>query len=113
MAEVMTHIHLTDSAIEELKKIRVAEGFTEDKPVRIGVKGGGCSGLSYVMEFDEQREFDEVYEFAGLPVVVDQRQLIYIMGMEVDYQYGLNDRGFIFRNPNASTTCGCGTSFSA
>lgn len=113
MAEVMTNINLTEKAAEELKSIIQEENQPEGRPLRIGVKGGGCSGLSYVLEFDDQTENDEVYEFHGLHVVVDKRQLIYIMGMEVDYEYGLNDRGFIFRNPNASSTCGCGTSFSA
>ncbi len=113
MAEVITNIRLTDKAIAELKSIMAEEKRAADQPLRVGVKGGGCSGLSYILEFDEKKEFDEEYTFQGLRVVIDQRQMIYVTGMEVDYEYGLNDRGFVFRNPNASSTCGCGTSFSA
>ena len=113
MAEVITNIRLTDKAIAELKSILAEENKSADHPLRVGVKGGGCSGLSYILEFDEKKEFDEEFNFQGLRVVIDQRQMIYVTGMEVDYEYGLNDRGFVFRNPNASSTCGCGTSFSA
>lgn len=112
MSEVKTPtLSMSESAIKALKELIVTEGLSEDKVLRVGVKGGGCSGLTYILDFDEQKEFDEVYYFDGLKVVADQRHLIYLMGTEVDYEYGLNDRGFVFRNPNASETCGCGTSF--
>lgn len=113
MAEVMNSVILTSKAVKELKSILIEEKRTEDQPLRIGVKGGGCSGMSYILEFDEKKEFDEEFDFEGLRVVVDQRQMMYIYGIEIDYEYGLNDRGFIFNNPNATSTCGCGTSFSA
>jgi len=105
-------ISLTATAIEELKLLSQKEEAL-DKGLRIGVKGGGCSGLSYVLEFDAKNDLDTVYEIDGLQVLVDPRHVLYIQGMEVDFQSGLNDRGFIFNNPNAESTCGCGTSFSA
>jgi iron-sulfur cluster assembly protein len=104
-------VSLTPSAIEELKNIRIQENIPAEKLLRIGAKGGGCSGLTYVLDFDEKQTFDEEYEVDGLKLIVDQRHALYLQGMEVDYQNGLNDRGFIFNNPNASSTCGCGTSF--
>jgi iron-sulfur cluster assembly protein len=110
MTETITPtIKLTESAIKELLILSAKEN---NKPIRVGVKGGGCSGLSYVLEFDDRNDFDEEFVVDGLRVVVDKRHAMYLMGMEVDYQFGLNDRGFIFRNPNATNTCGCGTSFS-
>ncbi|MEL6133849.1 MAG: iron-sulfur cluster assembly accessory protein, partial [Bacteroidota bacterium] len=76
------------------------------------VKGGGCSGLSYILEYDVQGEKDDVFEIEGITVVMDKRHALYVMGMEVDFKHGLNDRGFIFNNPNAKESCGCGVSFS-
>jgi iron-sulfur cluster assembly accessory protein len=105
-------VTITPSAIAELMRIRQQEGSQPDQVVRVGVKGGGCSGLSYVLEFDQANDFDLSFEAEGLTFVLDQRHALYVNGMEVDYQNGLNDRGFIFRNPNAKESCGCGTSFS-
>ena len=105
-------ISLTESAIKELLSIRENDNLSEDKVLRVGAKGGGCSGLSYVLDFDEKKEFDDEYMISGLRVVVDKRHALYVSGMIVDYQYGLNDRGFTFTNPNAKDSCGCGTSFS-
>ncbi len=105
-------ILITDRALAELKRIREAENIPADKGLRVGVKGGGCSGMTYVLDFDVKNEFDEEYDFGGLPVLLDQRHALYVMGMEVDFEHGLNDRGFIFKNPNAKESCGCGTSFS-
>jgi iron-sulfur cluster assembly protein len=105
-------ITFTSSAIEELKNILHEEQIPADQVLRVGVKGGGCSGLSYVLEFDQRGEFDQEFDIEGLTVVLDQRHALYVNGMEVDYQGGLNDRGFIFLNPNAKSSCGCGTSFS-
>ncbi|MEL6670819.1 MAG: iron-sulfur cluster assembly accessory protein [Bacteroidota bacterium] len=114
MAEVFTpSVGLTDRALAEIKAIRERDNIPAEKPLRIGVKGGGCSGLSYVLDFDEKGEFDSEFEIGGVQVIMDQRHALYVAGMEVDYEQGLNDRGFIFHNPNASETCGCGTSFSA
>lgn len=105
-------INFTDSAINELKAIREREAVSTDRVLRVGVKGGGCSGLSYVLEFDEAGEMDEYFEVEGVTIVLDPRHALYVSGMEVDYQRGLNDRGFIFNNPNAKSSCGCGESFS-
>ena len=104
-------ISLTENAVKELRSIREKDNISGDKVLRVGAKGGGCSGLSYVLEFDEKKEFDDEYEISGIRVVVDKRHALYVAGMIVDYQHGLNDRGFIFQNPNAKESCGCGTSF--
>lgn len=87
------------------------EGFDQRKYLRVGVKGGGCSGLTYVMGFDDRTDGDEVYETDGVSFVMNKAHEIYLMGMEIDWHGGLNSRGFTFTNPNASKTCGCGTSF--
>ncbi|MEL6626704.1 MAG: iron-sulfur cluster assembly accessory protein [Bacteroidota bacterium] len=113
MAEVQTPlVTFTPSAITELKDIQQKEQLTKDKVVRVGVKGGGCSGLSYILEYDVKGEQDDVFQIEGITVVMDKRHALYVMGMEVDYKRGLNDRGFIFNNPNAKESCGCGVSFS-
>lgn len=106
-------VSITNGAAEELKNILKEENVAENKYLRLGVKGGGCSGLSYILEFEDKTPFDDEYVLNGVPVIIDKRQMLYLVGMELDYQYGLNNRGFIFNNPNAKTTCGCGTSFSA
>lgn len=108
---VQSPVKLTDGAVRELNKLMADPGFDAGQYLRIGVKGGGCSGLSYVLGFDQKEEDDEVHEIAGIPVVMKKAHGIYLFGMEVDFQDGLNARGFIFKNPNASSTCGCGTSF--
>jgi len=105
-------IQITPSALKELKAIQVAENFPMDKPLRVGVKGGGCSGLTYVLNFDEKQDLDDEWVIDGIRVVMDKRHAMYVYGMEVDFQRGLNDRGFVFNNPNAKDSCGCGTSFS-
>jgi iron-sulfur cluster assembly protein len=79
--------------------------------LRVGVKGGGCSGLSYILGFDKKKESDTVYAFDDLTFVMEQAHEMYLYGMEIDWQGGLNSRGFTFQNPNASATCGCGSSF--
>ncbi|WP_119079297.1 HesB/IscA family protein [Chitinophaga alhagiae] len=104
-------IKLTTGAIQELQRLRSEEGFDQSQYLRIGVKGGGCSGLSYVLGFDAKMEDDEVYEIEGIPVVMKKAHGIYLLGMEVDFAQGLNARGFTFTNPNATSSCGCGTSF--
>lgn len=100
-------------AVEELKAIRERENRSEDEYLRVGVKGGGCSGMTYVLNFDEKTDWDLVFDFDGVKVVMDKRHETYLEGMRVEYNDGLNARGFSFENPNAKTTCGCGTSFSA
>jgi len=88
-----------------------AEGFDTTQKLRIGVKGGGCSGLSYILGFDSKKENDQEYEVDGVSYLMDRSHEMYLYGMEVDWEEGLNNRGFTFRNPNASSTCGCGSSF--
>ena len=103
-------VTLTSSAKEELARLFGAN-TDASKMLRIGVKGGGCSGLSYILEMDEKKERDEVYEIEGLPCLIDPAHQLYLFGMEIDWKTGLDARGFVFNNPNASSTCGCGTSF--
>ncbi|MDX1907736.1 MAG: iron-sulfur cluster assembly accessory protein [Bacteroidia bacterium] len=110
---IMSPVTLTGRAAAELQKIRVQENTSPDKYLRIGVTGGGCAGLSYVLGFEEKTPQDDIFLLEGIEVVVDRRHALYIHGMEVDYQSGLNDRGFVFNNPQAKSSCGCGTSFSA
>ena len=104
-------VKLTQSAINEVKRLMSEEGFAEGQYLRIGVKGGGCSGLSYVLGFDKKEDDDEVHDIDGVPAIMKMAHGIYLFGMEVDFEDGLNARGFVFKNPNASSTCGCGSSF--
>lgn len=104
-------VSFTVSAKEEIKRLMAETGFDASQSLRVGVKGGGCSGMTYVLGFDAKTEKDESFEIDGIPVVMEKAHGIYLMGMEVDWQGGLNSRGFTFNNPNASKTCGCGTSF--
>lgn len=101
----------SQAAIQALKDILAKEPLESGKQLRIGVKGGGCSGMSYVLEPDTATEFDEQYELEGLPLLFDKRHMLYLVNMHVDYNDGLNARGFVFQNPNATDTCGCGVSF--
>jgi iron-sulfur cluster assembly protein len=106
-------VQFTESALNALRTIRSTENIDPSHKLRVGVKGGGCSGMSYVLEFDAPTEADEHFELGGVPIVMDKRHALYVAGMIVDFQDGLNARGFVFQNPNAKTTCGCGTSFAA
>jgi len=106
-------ISLTETAVKELKKIMEEQNISNEHGLRIGVKGGGCSGFSYSMGFDVQKEKDQVFTINGIRVFMEKAHGIYLLGMEIDWVDGLNNRGFSFNNPNASDTCGCGTSFSA
>lgn len=104
-------VTLTDGAIFEIKKLMSKEGFDSSQLLRIGVKGGGCSGMSYIMGFDHPAENDHRFEIEGIPCIMNKAHEMYLYGMQIDWQDGLNNRGFVFKNPNASTTCGCGSSF--
>ena len=106
-------IIITSDAITQLKRIRNEQNVPEDHGLRVGVKGGGCSGFSYILGFDTQKEKDEVHTIEGMTVFMEKSHAIYLLGIEIGWLEGLNNRGFSFNNPNASDTCGCGTSFSA
>ena len=110
---VLSPIRLTTGAIIQLQRIRNEQAIPEHYGLRVGVKGGGCSGFSYLLGFDEPKEQDSIYEFDGIRILMDKAHALYLLGMEVDWLEGLNNRGFVFNNPNAKETCGCGTSFSA
>jgi iron-sulfur cluster assembly protein len=107
-----TPVQFTAGAVTEIKRLMAEDGFDTSQKLRVGVKGGGCSGLSYVLGFDQQTEEDETFEYEGVPCIMNKSHQLYLFGMEIDWQGGLNSRGFTFTNPNASKTCGCGTSFS-
>ncbi|MGB4845123.1 MAG: iron-sulfur cluster assembly accessory protein [Ferruginibacter sp.] len=104
-------VTLTDTAKAEIKRLMHEEGFDSNQLLRIGVKGGGCSGMTYILGFDTKTEKDESFVIDSIPIIMEKAHGIYLTGMEIDWQGGLNSRGFTFNNPNASTTCGCGTSF--
>ena len=106
-------ITITERALAEVKTIMQDKNVPEGYGLRIGVQGGGCSGMSYLLGFDKAKEADETFELEGVTLIMDKKHGMYVMGMEVDFQDGLNARGFTFQNPNAKSTCGCGTSFSA
>ena len=108
---IATPVSLTQSAVQEIKRLMNEPAFDTKNLLRLGVKGGGCSGMTYVLGFDAPTEKDEQFEIEGIPCVMEKSHGIYLTGMQVDWQGGLNTRGFTFINPNASKTCGCGTSF--
>ena len=105
-------IQISPSAAEHIYHIRKKESVPDGKALRISVKEGGCSGFSYMLDFDEKKlKTDKFFESNGIKLVIEGKSLLYIMGMILDYEGGLNGKGFIFSNPNAKETCGCGTSF--
>lgn len=105
-------ITVSPSAKEYIQELRAAESKGPDSFIRVGVKGGGCSGLEYQLAFDSvEKEGDQVFEDKGIKVVVDMKSLLYLYGTELDYAGGLNGKGFVFNNPNATRTCSCGESF--
>lgn len=107
-------IQVTERAVSKIRAAMEKEGISPaEGGLRLGVMGGGCSGLSYSIKFDTHpRERDRIYEFEGVRVFVDPKSFIYLHGMTLDYQETLMQQGFVFVNPNASKSCGCGTSFS-
>lgn len=104
-------VTLAAGAVKEIHRLMSEPGFETGQYLRVGVKGGGCSGMSYILGFDQKMEGDEEYEIENIPVVMNKAHGIYLMGIQIDFQQGLNARGFVFSNPNASSTCGCGSSF--
>lgn len=108
---VTAPVSFTASAIEELRRLLAEDNPEQFNYLRVGVKGGGCSGMTYVLGFDKREDNDEQFTMEGLEIIMNKAHGIYLMGMEIDYSDGLNARGFVFKNPNASSTCGCGTSF--
>ena len=107
-------IQVTDKASKAVRRIAVKEGReTEDFGLRVGVKGGGCSGLLYVLSIQENTplDTDRVVDDNGLHIFIDKRSYIYLAGTELDFSDGLNGKGFVFQNPNAKKACGCGNSF--
>ncbi len=107
-------INVSNTAKQKVKSLMIEDGFDPTTDfVRVGVKSGGCSGLSYKLEFDNiQNESDKLFENNGVKIVVDTKSYLYLIGTTLDYSGGLNGSGFVFNNPNATRTCGCGESFS-
>ncbi len=106
-------LSLTASAINQLKRIRTEQQISDDHGLRVVVKGGGCSGFTYILGFDQPKEGDMRFDADGMQVLLDKGHALYLLGIEIDWVDGLNNRGFTFNNPNAKSTCGCGTSFAA
>ncbi len=106
-------VRLSESAVKQIKNVQASDnkaGFA----LRVSVAGGGCSGMSYKLDFvSEGTERDKTFEQDGVKVVVDPKSLLFISGLELDFEGGLNGKGFVFHNPNAKKSCGCGNSFSA
>jgi len=111
-ADEADNIIITTKAIAEVKKIKEQNSLADTSGLRIGVKGGGCSGMSYTLGFDgSPRDEDRILEADGIRVFIDPKSMFYLMGITVDFSDGLMGRGFTFNNPNATKTCGCGSSF--
>jgi len=105
-------INVSEQAAKQITSILSEEGRGPDSFLRVKVKRGGCSGFSYKLEFDNKTDDkDKVFETSGVKVVVDSQSLLYLVGMTLNYEGGLNGAGFVFSNPNATKTCGCGSSF--
>tara|TARA_B100000524_G_C23514993_1_gene321981 strand:+ start:267 stop:596 length:330 start_codon:yes stop_codon:yes gene_type:complete len=107
-------ISVSDTAKQKVQNLMKEDGFNPNTDfVRVGVKSGGCSGLSYDLKFDkDQKENDKVFESNGVKIIVDTKSFLYLIGTTLEYSGGLNGTGFVFKNPNANRTCGCGESFS-
>jgi iron-sulfur cluster assembly protein len=106
-------IKVSDSARDQVRRLKEEQQVAQEAFIRVGVKGGGCSGLTYLLDFDtKMEEGDKAFEDKGVTIVVDKKSLLYLVGTELDFAGGLNGKGFSFINPNANRTCGCGESFS-
>ena len=107
-------IKVAETARDEVNKLMKLDGFNPSKDfIRVGVKSGGCSGLSYDLNFDNKTSRDDkLYQHNDVKIIVDKKSLLYLLGTTLEYSGGLNGKGFVFKNPNAQRTCGCGESFS-
>lgn len=107
-------IKVSDHAKEKAIQLMTEDGFKPFEDfIRVGVKSGGCSGLEYVLKFDnEKTDADQIFEDNGIKIIVDKKSILYLAGTTLEYSGGLNGKGFVFNNPNANRTCGCGESFS-
>lgn len=107
-------IKVSDYAKEKAIQLMTEDGFSPAEDyIRVGVKSGGCSGLEYVLKFDNQKaDTDQIFEDNGIKIIIDKKSILYLAGTTLEYSGGLNGKGFVFNNPNASRTCGCGESFS-
>lgn len=109
-------IQLSEAAAKEIKSIITDQGLNADGTrLRVGVKGGGCSGFSYMLDLTEEpkAEMDEELESNGIKILCDMKSYLYLNGVEIDFKDEVMGRGFVFKNPNATSTCGCGSSFQA
>jgi iron-sulfur cluster assembly protein len=108
-------VTLTEAAASEIKRIITEQGMPETTRLRVGVKGGGCSGFGYMLDLEDHQpsDSDEELEDKGVKMLVDMKSLLYLDGTEIDFRNEIMGSGFVFKNPNATTTCGCGSSFSA
>ena len=107
-------IKVSDLAKEKAIQLMTEDGFKPfEDYIRVGVKSGGCSGLEYVLKFDNQKtDSDQVFEDNGIKIIIDKKSVLYLAGTILEFSAGLNGKGFVFNNPNANRTCGCGESFS-
>ena len=107
-------IKVSDHAKEKAIQLMTEDGFKPFEDfIRVGVKSGGCSGFEYVLKFDKEKtDADQIFEDNGIKIIVDKKSILYLAGTTLEYSGGLNGKGFIFNNPNANRTCGCGESFS-
>jgi iron-sulfur cluster assembly protein len=105
-------VTVSENAKNKIFELKEKEGKNASEGIRVSVQGGGCSGLMYDLEFDgTEKETDHTFEDKGVKIFVDKKSLLYLLGTELDFSDGLNGKGFQFKNPNASRTCGCGESF--
>lgn len=111
METTLSPVQFTANAETEILRLKQAPDFDNNKKLRVGVKGGGCSGMTYILDFDFMQENDVLHHVGQVDYIMNRSHELYLAGMEVNWEGGLNSRGFVFNNPNASSTCGCGTSF--
>lgn len=111
METAIAPVSFTKNAIDEITRLMHVDGFDTNQFLRVGVKGGGCTGMTYILGFEKPLPGDEQFGIDGIQCIMNPSHGIYLTGMEVNWEGGLNSRGFTFNNPNATKTCGCGTSF--